>query len=281
MGVFTSPPVVADSITAVTQPASGIPVVCASHGGVYSAVCALRLRASAAVFNDAGIGRDRAGIAGLTVLDGFGVAGVAVSHSTARIGDGWDCWTRGVVSVANEAAMACGVRPGMRVQEAHTLLPRGVAPNAQAALHVESESRHLIPLDVDGGVPVVALDSNSLVSAADAGAIVITGSHGGLLGGHAHTAVKYPVFAAFYNDAGVGIDSAGISRLPALQARGIAGIAVDAFSARIGDGLSTYQDGIVSFTNEMAHSFGIRPGMPVRDAVLHLAQSRNLHSQRK
>jgi uncharacterized protein YunC (DUF1805 family) len=185
---------------------------------------------------------------------------------------------RGVVSTVNEAAAACGVQPGMRVSDAHGLLPRGTAPIAHMGEH--HESRH--PIAAHAGVPVVALDSNSLVSPQDAGTIVITGSHGGLLGGLAHTAVKHAVFAAFYNDAGVGVDSAGISRLPALQARGIAGIAVDAFSARIGDGLSTYEDGVVSFVNEKAFAFGVRPGMPVRDAVTRLAEFWNLRlTQRK
>ena len=47
-----------------------------------------------------------------------------------------------------------------------------------------------------------------------------------LLGGKPETAVKYDVFAALYNDADFGIDDAGISRLPALDARGIAGATV-------------------------------------------------------
>ena len=47
------------------------------------------------------------------------------------------------------------------------------------------------------------------------------------------------MFAAVYNDADFGVDDAGISRLPALDARGIAGACVSAWSARIGDGQST------------------------------------------
>ena len=42
----------------------------------------------AAVFNDAGIGLDDAGIAGLSRLQSIGMAAVAVSHASARIGDG-------------------------------------------------------------------------------------------------------------------------------------------------------------------------------------------------
>ncbi len=48
------------------------------------------------------------------------------------------------------------------------------------------------------GVRVFTLDSNALVTPDDAGHIMFTGSHGGLLGGRAATAVKYDVFAAVY-----------------------------------------------------------------------------------
>src|SRR6202040_459704 len=82
---------------------------------------------------------------------------------------------------------------------------------------------------------VWALDSASLVLPEHKDAIVITGSHGGLLGGKAETALKYDVRGALYNDAGIGKDSAGTSRLPALDAHGIAAATVSAASARIGN----------------------------------------------
>ncbi|MEI7465223.1 MAG: ATPase domain-containing protein, partial [Burkholderiales bacterium] len=110
------------------------------------------------------------------------------------------------------------------------------------------------------GVRVFALDSNGLVGPGDAGHVVVTGSHGGLLGGRPETAVKAPVLAALYNDAGIGVDEAGISRLPALEARGIAGGCVAADSARIGDAMSTWNDGVMSALNPLAASRGGRIG---------------------
>ena len=52
-----------------------------------------------------------------------------------------------------------------------------------------------------------------------------------------------------------------------LDERGITGVTVDAMSARIGDGRSTYEDGIVSRVNETARAAGIEPGMTAREAV--------------
>ena len=65
---------------------------------------------------------------------------------------------------------------------------------------------------------------------------------------------------ALYNDAGIGIDEAGVSRLPALDARGIAAATVAAASARIGDARSTYEDGILSGSMPRAAALGLRAG---------------------
>ena len=63
------PPVlIADSITRIGGEAAGAVVVNGSHGGIYAAYLAAKLRVCAAIFNDAGVGRDNAGIAGLGYL---------------------------------------------------------------------------------------------------------------------------------------------------------------------------------------------------------------------
>ena len=91
---------------------------------------------------------------------------------------------------------------------------------------------------------------------ADIGHVIVTGSHGGLLGGNTATAVKHAVRAAVYNDADRGADDAGISRLPVLEAKGIAAACVSAFSARIGDARSTLQDGYITALNPTAERMG-------------------------
>src|SRR3954471_17387577 len=92
-----APVLIADSITRVGDEAKGAVVVNGSHGGVYAAYVAAKLGVAAAIFNDAGIGREEAGIAGLDYLAQLGIPGAAVSHMTARIGDGADMMARGVV----------------------------------------------------------------------------------------------------------------------------------------------------------------------------------------
>jgi hypothetical protein len=93
---------------------------------------------------------------------------------------------------------------------------------------------------------IVLIDSASLIAPEDAGQIIVTGSHGALVGGNAQMALRVDGFAAVFSDAGVGADGAGITRLPALDTRGIVGLTVSAASARIGDAASLYEEGRIS-----------------------------------
>jgi hypothetical protein len=94
-----------------------------------------------------------------------------------------------------------------------------------------------------------------------------------LLGGNPETAVKYDVLGALFNDAGIGKDEAGVSRLPALDTRGIAAATVAATSARIGDARSTYADGVVSRLNTRAAALGLREGISAQDFVATLRRA--------
>jgi hypothetical protein len=80
-----APILIADSITRVGPEAAGAVIVNASHGGIYAAYLAAKLRAVAAVFNDASVGRDRAGIGGLGYLQNLGIPAATVGHDTAAL----------------------------------------------------------------------------------------------------------------------------------------------------------------------------------------------------
>ncbi len=235
-GPIMTAPLVLDSVTHLTAEARGRIAVCASHGAVYAAWYGARKGVSALILNDAGIGREQAGISGLEFLDGLGVPAATVAHSSARIGWGADMPARGVLSFVNAAAASVGLRPGMACAAALDLLARAdLTPSPEP--EPLAEARHEIAEAGSGTVRVFVLDSNGLIGPEDAGHVVVTASHGGLLGGRPETAVKAQVLAGIYVDADRGLDDAGLSRLPALQDRGIAGATVSAFSARIGDGL--------------------------------------------
>jgi len=112
------PVVLMDSISSVAEEDAGSIVVSASHGGVSSGEFATRHVLGGCFFNDAGVGKDEAGIAALGMLQAIGVAGATLSHDSACIGDARDHWEHGVVSHVNELAAAAGVQPGMPAQDA-------------------------------------------------------------------------------------------------------------------------------------------------------------------
>jgi hypothetical protein len=112
------------------------------------------------------------------------------------------------------------------------------------------------------------IDSAALADPAqDDGAVVVTGSHGGLVGGEPGMALRADGYAAAFNDAGIGIDEAGLGRLAPLDARGIAAITVAAMSARIGEARSTLA-GTISAANETARRRGAAIGAPAQDVLI-------------
>ncbi len=106
------------------------------------------------------------------------------------------------------------------------------------------------------------------MSAEHAGQIIVTGSHGGLVGGDPALALRADGFGGVFNDAGIGIEEAGICRLPALDRRGIPAFTVAADSARIGEARSTFEDGVISRVNKAAARLGAAPGQRAKEVLL-------------
>ena len=227
---------------------------------MYCGFCAAKGGVLGVILSDAGIGLERAGIASLDYLDALGIPAATVDYRTARIGDGNDLAKRGRISFCNAAARELECAPGETAlacaQKMCAAKPSG------ASVPTYEEARTLL-LERPRQPKVWGLDSNSLVQSSDKGTIVVTGSHGGILGGKPESALKIDALAAVYNDAGVGIDDAGLSRLPALEARGIAAVTVDANTARIGDARSTWETGKISHLNAIAQTYGARAGMTI------------------
>jgi hypothetical protein len=115
------------------------------------------------------------------------------------------------------------------------------------------------------GRRVIAMDSISLIAPADAGAIIVSGSHGGAISGA--FAAKHPPALVIFNDAGGGKNGAGVASLADLEREGIAAAAVSHDSARIGDALDAWENGVVSRVNGSAADGGLVAGRPLREAL--------------
>jgi hypothetical protein len=239
-------------------------LVAGSHGGVIAGYLAARAGVRAVILNDAGVGKERAGISSLQYLERIGMAAATAGHMSARIGEGADMLARGVITHANAIASRLGVRAGQSCAEAAERLR--AAPVATAAAPPYEEARFPIR-ETPGELAIWGLDSVSLVEPADKTRVLVIGSHGGILAGKPETAMKHDAIAAVFNDAGVGIDGAALTRLPPLAARGIAAVTVDCMSARIGDARSAWETGVLSHVNEIAKTLGARPGMSTQEFV--------------
>lgn len=261
-----------DSITHLTEAHRGRVVAAASHGAVYAAYLAAKGGVRAVILNDAGVGKDRAGISGLAYLDEFAIAAAAIGHLSARIGDGADMMARGEISHVNRTAAALGCAVGQSCADCAAAM--AAARPSAAAPPPRSETRIL--LRAEPGEPEVwGLDSASLIRPDDADRILIVGSHGQTLGDRPETALKHDAVAAVFSDAGIGADQAGLSRLPALDARAIPAATVSARSARIGDGKSLYEDGVISRVNDAAAALGAAPGIATRAFVARIIAGRS------
>jgi hypothetical protein len=121
-------------------------------------------------------------------------------------------------------------------------------------------------VDTDRPRPVRLVDSITQLGPEDAGCIAISGSHGGVSSGRFAIAAR-PLLSVF-NDAGIGLDRAGIAALELLQSEGLAACTVSHDSARIGYASSTLEQGVVNHVNALAAALGIAPGVALREQSL-------------
>ncbi|MBV9863503.1 MAG: hypothetical protein JO267_15300 [Alphaproteobacteria bacterium] len=241
--------------------------VSGSYGGRYNAYNAAKWPVRAVIMNDAGIGKDDAGIVGLEFLDRIVMAAAVADAQTCHIGDGDHMLANGVISRVNGTAAALGCTVGQSVRACAELM-RAAAPPTQTPPTITDGARYILR-DNPGELGLVCADSIGMILPEDAGKIVVTASHGALSGGRPDNAVAPDVHAVFFSDGGPGggMDGAGIARLAPLDRRGIPAASVSFDSAPIGDARALYHDGILSHVNEAAARAGARPGMTLKAFV--------------
>jgi hypothetical protein len=241
-------------------------VVTGSYSGVLCARFVAAHRPRGVVGVDCGIGFEGAGIAGLWFHEALNLPAAAVDVMTVELGNGMDVYERGRVSRCNDPALRCGVLPGMPAAlAAQLLLERGVAlePLAPAAV-----THRTVVHEADEGA-VVCIDSIAFALPEDRDRNVLcTAGHTG------RSAVPYLRSARprgfICSDGGGGRGQSGTAALGIVEVDGLAGAAVDARTARMGDGLSTYHDGVIGAVNRPGFERGVRVGMAAREASVCL-----------
>jgi uncharacterized protein YunC (DUF1805 family) len=261
------------------QPDNTSPIlVCASHCGD-NGTFARKLKnchVKAVFLNNAGIGKNHAGICGLTHYEAENILVCAVDHNSAEIGVARDTWESGIISHTNTLAEKAGIQSGDSVQEAvakiiilidNTSL---IQKNKSSETHInENKESKVDPIkqtqtQIDG-VNITVTDSITFLNANNAGDIVVCGSHGGVSAGH--YAQKHRLKAVFFNDAGIGKNNAGIKSLDSLSDAGILACTVDCMSAEIFNGQDVLDNGIISVCNQLAKTKNIKVNMTVKEAL--------------
>ena len=181
---------------------------------------------------------------------------VACETMSARLADGDSVYETGKVGHANEAATDLGVRPGQPIQEAARLLlkappgkviePEGISEKNTITVLDETENGTVY---ASWGLPVL-----KKIQEPHPDAVFVQGSHSGQT--IVAEIIRLQVKGVITNDAGRGKDDSGI-----------AAAAVGTMSARVGETMSTWNDGIISCMNDVAGSRGVLPGMGVREAA--------------
>jgi hypothetical protein len=256
--------VIVDSVTKLGAETRGTVAIAASHGGVYAGYLAAKAGARGVILHDAGVGRDKAGIASLDWLDALGIAAATVGHTSCRIGSGRSMAMDGSISFVNATAARLGCAVGQPTIECAQYLL--AAALSKAGVPAIAEARFILRETI-GQPSVIGCDSTSLVVAGDLGQVVVTGSHGEVLESAPTWGNRPDVAAAVFHDAGIDVRTHTASRLPDLDMRGIPAAVVDAFSARIGDARSIWQTGIVSQVNRAAAARGGEAGLRVSEFV--------------
>ena len=260
-----------DSATYVEGYVAGAPgtagdvVVNASYSGVLCARMVMSAKPRAVIGLDCAIGKDGAGVAGLWYYEALDVPAAAVDVMTAEMGNGNDLYDNGIVSRVNDAAQALGIQPGMTTAEAAQYLLSGEKkPEA-----FEPTRRRLIHTDAGTGRSIVCTDSIAFALPEDKERNVLCTA------GHTGRSVigyfrDFRPWAFICSDGGIGKNNSGLSALEAVEPDGIVGCSVSAQTARMGDGQSTYFDGVISAANSHARAKGVKVGQSAREAALLL-----------
>jgi hypothetical protein len=216
----------------------------------------------AVIATDAGIGKDDAGISGLKHGEEIGVPVAAIVTMSAETSNGRSTLL-GEISRANAPARALGVFPGQIAYEAAARLalapagkpiptPLGVE---EAPVVVEETPKGRIWATPGTTSIKEQIPNDVFCSGANSSRVFSDG------------ALRMAAKGAIANDAGIAKNNTAVEGLTLLGERGIPAASVATMSARLAEGLSTWNDGIISVVNRIAAARGVKVGMTAKEAA--------------
>lgn len=255
-------------------------LVCGSHcgGNKELAEHVKNCHVKAVFLNNAGIGKNQAGIKGLAHYERENIIACAIDNHSAEIGIACDMYESGIISHITQLAEPIGIQVGDSVKDAiakinsHpslTLQNKNIEPIEKAKESSKVSLKKQTQIQI-ADISITVTDSITFLNENNSGDIVVCGSHGGLSA--AQYAMKFHVHAVFFNDAGIGKNNAGVKGLEFLENADIPACTADCMSAEIFNGQDVLENGIISVCNQLAKSKNIKEKMRVKDAIKYIAE---------
>jgi hypothetical protein len=216
----------------------------------------------AVIATDAGIGKDEAGISGLKHGETIGVPVAAIVTMSAETSNGRSTLL-GTISRANAQARALGVAPGMAAYEAAALLAK--APAGRATPTSPGDEEHAVVVEETTKGRIWTAGGTTAIKERIPNDVFSSGSNSSRV--FSDGALRIGAKGGIANDAGIAKNNTAVEGVMLLGERGVPAAAVGAMSARLGEGSSTWNDGIISVVNAPGAARGIKVGMTAKEAT--------------
>ena len=236
---------------------------------VVGSYCGLRVLApiftdgvKAVIATDGGIGKDEAGISGLKHGETIGVPVAAIAAISAETSNGRSTLL-GEISRANAQARALGVEPGMPAYEAAALL--AAAPVGRPIPTERGGEAGPVVVEETPRGRIWASPGTTAITEQIPNDIVCSGANSSRV--MSDGVLRMAAKGAIANDAGIAMNNTAVEGVMLLTEHGIPAASVSTMTARLGEGLSTWNDGIISVANEVAAELGVKVGMTAKEAA--------------
>jgi hypothetical protein len=217
----------------------------------------------AVIATDAGIGKDNAGISGLLHAETIGVPVATIAAMSAETSNGRETLLLGTISRANAQARALGVEIGMIAYEAAARLAK--APMGKSTPTSLGAEEAAIVVDQVGKGRVWATPGTTAITDKIPGDVVCSGANSSRVSSDG--ILRMGAKGSIANDAGIARNNTAVEGVALLEEKGVPSAAVATMSARLGEGLSTWNDGVISVVNAPAAKLGVKVGMTAKEAA--------------
>jgi hypothetical protein len=218
--------------------------------------------AKAIIATDAGIGKDEAGISGLKHGETIGVPVAAIAVMSAETSNG-SSTLLGEISRANAQARALGVTPGMPGYEAALRLAKA-PPGKPIPTSRGLEEKPTVVEETPKG-RIWATPGTTAIREKIPNDVICSGANSSRVSSDG--VIRMSAKGSIANDAGIAKNNSAVEGVMILGERGIPSASVSTMSARLGEGMSTWNDGIISVVNKVAAARGVKVGMSAKEAA--------------